>query len=154
MRGAIPRIALQLGLLGLTPLIAAALLSLMQNDFLSRLGFVGFAIYGAALVSFWSGVRFGAEIMRAPEGPNSYLLLRAVVTPIGGWLLAFYAIVGPHALSVAAAFAGLFALHYVWDMRAAREADLPAWYPPFRQIITGGVMVACLILPVSDLLHR
>lgn len=154
MRGNIPRIALQLGLLGLSPLFAAALLSLAQNDFLSRLGFIAFAIYGATLASFWSGVRFGAEIMRAPDRPNSYLLLRAVLTPMLGWLLAFYAIVGPHALSVTAAFAGLFALHHVWDMRAAREAGLPAWYPRFRQILTGGVMLACLILPLSDLMHR
>ncbi|MBI1250263.1 MAG: DUF3429 family protein [Alphaproteobacteria bacterium] len=149
----IPAIALQLGLLGLLPFFGAALMSLMEDDGLSRLGFTAFSIYAAAILSFLGGVRWGIEIMRAPQEPNSSRLVFSVLPAIAAWALALYALTGPHALGVSAAFAGLFALQYVWDLRAARDAAAPAWYPLLRQILTGGVMLACLVLPVADILH-
>jgi hypothetical protein len=150
----IPSIALQLGLGGLIPFYASAFATLTEDAGLSRLGFTAFSIYAAAILSFLGGVRWGAEMLRAPDRPSAARLVFSVLPAIAGWALALYAITGPHALGAAAAFAGLFALQYVWDLRAARDAAAPAWYPLLRQILTGGVMLACLLLPIADLLHR
>ena len=62
-------------------------------------------------------------------------------------------IVVPGTLAASSAFAGLFAAQYVWDHRSA-DAGAPSWYPLLRQVLTGGVMIACLLLPLAGALRR
>ena len=71
-----------------------------------------------------------------------------------GWTLALFIVLTPRALGAAAAFAGLFAAQYVWDAKSSREAAAPAWYPLLRQVLTGGVMIACMLIPMATLLRR
>ena len=44
------------------------------------------------------------------------------------------------------------------DLVAMSEDDAdvgaPAWYPLLRQVLTGGVMIACLLLPLASALRR
>jgi hypothetical protein len=80
-------------------------------------------------------------------------LVFSALPALGGWALALFVIVVPNVMAAASAFAGLFAAQYVWDHRSA-DAGAPAWYPLLRQVLTGGVMIACLLLPLAGALRR
>lgn len=150
----LPRTALRLGFLGLAPLAVSALISLSRHVGTAQLGAISFAIYAAALLSFLGGVRCGFELMRAPEAPNGLRLLFSALPALSGWALALLVVFWRAALPMEAAFAGLFALQQMWDHRSARDAAAPAWYPVLRQVLTGGAMIICLIIPFASLLSR
>lgn len=149
MRPTIPSAPLWLGLSGLIPFYAAGLLMLARNDALTHLATVAFAVYGAAILSFLGGVRWGLEIARAPDAPDPRRLVFSVIPSLAGWAAAAIMITQPQAPVSAGIFAGLFAAQYVWDRQAAADAAAPNWYPPLREVLTGGVIVACLALPIA-----
>jgi hypothetical protein len=148
-----PRAALRLGFLGLAPLLISGLVSLSAHEGTAHVGAAGFVIYAAALLSFLGGVRCGIEITRAPDEPNGMRLLFSALPALSGWALATVMIVFPALLGASSIFAGLFAAQYVWDQRSA-DTGAPAWYPLLRQVLTGGVMIACLLVPFAAALRR
>lgn len=150
----LPRAALRMGFLGLAPLAVCALISLSQYPDTAHLGAVAFSLYAAILLSFLGGVRCGFEIMRDPRTPNPLRLFFSALPGLAGWGLALFAVLVPGALGGSAAFAGLFAAQYVWDHRSARDAAAPAWYPLLRQVLTGGAMIVCLLIPLATVLRR
>jgi hypothetical protein len=150
----LPRAALRLGFLGLIPLAVCGLVSLSQYHDTAHLGAVAFALYAAVLLSFLGGVRCGIEIMRDPRAPNPVRLLFSALPGLLGWGLALFVVLTPGALGGAAAFAGLFAAQYMWDHRSARDAGAPEWYPLLRQVLTGGAMIVCLMIPLASVLRR
>ncbi|GAN00449.1 hypothetical protein U91I_04115 [alpha proteobacterium U9-1i] len=149
----LPRAALRLGFLGLAPLLISGLVSLSAHEGTAHLGAVSFVIYAAVLLSFLGGVRCGIEIARAPEEPNARRLLLSALPALSGWAFALSMVVFPVLLGASSIFAGLFAAQYVWDQRSA-DAGAPAWYPLLRQVLTGGVMIACLLVPLASALRR
>ncbi len=150
----LPRAALRLGFLGLAPLAIAALVSLSQHHDTAVLGALAFSLYAAVLLSFLGGVRCGFELMRDPERPNAMRLLFSAVPALAGWTLALLVVIVPAAIAAASAFAGLFAAQYVWDHRSAADAGAPEWYPLLRQVLTGGAMIVCLLIPLAAALQR
>lgn len=149
-----PRNAVRLGFLGLAPLLISALVSLSEHHNTAHLGAIAFSIYSAALLSFLGGVRCGFELMRAPEAPNAWRLFFSALPALSGWALALFVVIFPPALGAASAFAGLFAAQYVWDHRSAADAGAPNWYPVLRQVLTGGAMIACILIPAAVALRR
>jgi hypothetical protein len=145
---------LRLALLALSPLYAAGFVSLMSDYETAHFGALGFALYAAALLSFLGGVRCGMEIARAPDQPDALRLAFSALPALAGWALSLFVAATPAAAGAASAFAGLFAAQYLWDYRSAEDAGAPAWYPLLRQVMTGGVMIACLLLPLANLLRR
>jgi len=150
----LPRAALRLGFLGLAPLAITALLTLSQHANTARLGVLAFSLYGAVLLSFLGGVRCGIEIMRAPQGPNGLRLFFSALPGLAGWTLTMFMLAFPAGIGAAAVFSGLFAAQYVWDHRSARDAAAPDWYPVLRQVLTGGAMIICMIIPLATALRR
>lgn len=150
----LPRAALRLGFLGIAPLAISALVSLSQHHETARLGALSFSIYAAALLSFLGGTRCGIEIMRAPQTPDPLRLLFSALPALASWLLALFVVIVPGALGASAAFAGLFAVQYLWDHRSAIDAGAPEWYPVLRQVLTGGAMIVCLLIPLATALRR
>jgi Protein of unknown function (DUF3429) len=150
----VPRTAIRLGFLSLMPLLVCGLVSLAPQYEAARVGALAFTLYAAALLSFLGGIRCGAEIMRAPDAPNGWRLSFSALPALSGWALALFIVLTPRALGAAAAFSGLFAAQYVWDNRSAADAGAPAWYPVLRQVLTGGVMLACLLIPLASLMRR
>lgn len=150
----LPRTALRLGFLGLAPLAISALVSMSQHASTAHLAVLSFSIYAATLLSFLGGVRCGFEIMRAPAAPNGLRLMFSALPSLSAWALTLFIVFVPAAIPAASAYAGLFALQYVWDHRSAIDAGAPAWYPMLRQVLTGGAMVVCLIIPLASALHR
>lgn len=150
----LPRAAIRFGFLGLAPLAIAALISLSPHESTARLGAVAFSLYAAVLLSFLGGVRCGFELMRAPHAPSSLRLLFSALPALGGWALAVLVVYVAPLLGAAAAFAGLFAVQFVWDQTSARDAAAPAWYPILRQVLTGGAMIVCMLIPLATMLRR
>lgn len=150
----LPRAALRLGFLGLAPLAITALISLSAHASTARLGAIAFSLYAAVLLSFLGGVRCGFEIMRAPNAPNGLRLLFSALPALAGWTLATLVVYVTLVLGAAAIFAGLFAAQAIWDYRSARDAGAPAWYPVLRQVLTGGAMIICMLIPLATALHR
>lgn len=149
----LPRAAVRLGFLGLAPLAISALVSFSQHHDTARLGALSFAIYAAILLSFLGGVRCGIELGRAPDSPDPWRLAFSALPALGGWALALFVLIVPTALAAASMFAGLFAAQYLWDHRSA-SVGAPAWYPLLRQVLTGGMMIICLLLPLAAVLRR
>lgn len=150
----LPRAALRLGFLGLAPLAITALITLSPHHSTARLAALAFSLYAAILLSFLGGVRCGFELMRAPQSPDARRLLFSALPALAGWTLTMFVAVFPIALGAAAAFAGLFAAQYVWDQTSARDAGAPVWYPVLRQVLTGGAMIVCLLIPLATALRR
>lgn len=149
----LPRAAVRFGFLGLAPLAISALVSFSRHHDTARLGALSFSIYAAILLSFLGGIRCGIELHRAPDHPDPRRLAFSAAPALAGWVLALFVALIPSALGAGAMFAGLFAAQYAWDYRSA-NADAPAWYPLLRQVLTGGVMIICLLLPLATVLHR
>lgn len=149
----LPRAAVRLGFLGLAPLAISALVSFSRHHETARLGALSFAIYAAVLLSFHGGIRCGIEIARAPDYPDPWRLAFSALPALAGWLLALFVMVVPAALAAASIFAGLFAAQYVWDHRSA-ATGAPIWYPLLRQVLTGGTMIICLLIPLASVLQR
>lgn len=143
-----------MGFLGLAPLAIAALISLSQHHETALLGALAFSVYAAVLLSFLGGVRCGFELMRAPDAPNGWRLTFSALPALAGWALALFVLYVPGVLGTAAAYAGLFAAQQVWDHRSATDAGAPAWYPLLRQVLTGGAMIVCLLIPLATVLRR
>lgn len=149
-----PRAAVRLGFLGLAPLAITALITLSPHAATARLGAIAFALYAAVLLSFLGGVRCGFELMRAPQNPNPFRLLFSALPGLAGWVLTAFVVYFTVALGAAAAFAGLFAAQHVWDQTSARDAGAPPWYPPLRQVLTGGAMIVCMLIPLATALRH
>jgi hypothetical protein len=149
----LPRAAVRFGFLGLAPLLISGLVSLSQHHGTARIGVLSFSIYAAALLSFLGGVRCGIELKRDPRTPDPWRLGFSALPALAGWMLALFVVIAPGALGGASAFAGLFAAQYVWDHRSA-NAGAPSWYPLLRQVLTGGAMIACLLIPLATALRR
>lgn len=150
----IPRAPLWLGLAGLIPFFVTALAALAPDPRAASFGIAGFSVYAAVILSFLGGVRWGLEMARAPNAPSPARLLYSVGPSIAGWGLALWAIFIPGQQGAASAFAGLFAVQYIWDRSSARDGFAPAWYPPLREVLTGGVMLACITVIGASVLGR
>ncbi len=149
----LPRAAVRLGFLGLAPLAVSALVSFSRHHETARIGALSFAIYAAVLLSFLGGIRCGIELRRDPDTPDPWRLAFSALPALGGWALALFVVIVPTALAAASAFAGLFAAQYIWDHRSA-ETGAPIWYPLLRQVLTGGMMIICLLVPLASVLQR
>jgi len=149
----LPRVVVRLGFLGLVPLLLSGFVCLSPDMGAAHVGVLSFSIYAAALLSFLGGVRCGIEITREPMLPNGLRLLFSALPALGGWALTLFVVLVPTAAGAASAFAGLFAAQYVWDHKSA-DAGAPAWYPLLRQVLTGGAMIACLLVPLASALQR
>jgi hypothetical protein len=96
--------------------------------------------YGAVLLSFVGGVRWGAEILRAPFAPSTWRLAAAALPPVLGWI-AVLAVHAPLPALGLLVLAG--SVHLAWDIKAALSGLLPPWTVRLRAI-TASVAMACL----------
>jgi phosphoglycerol transferase MdoB-like AlkP superfamily enzyme len=156
----IPRIALVLGLAGLIPFFTlASLLWVRDASALNWFWLLLLIGYGAVILSFLGGVRWGFEIARTPSNPSMWVMVGSVVPSIIGWL-AFGTSIVPNISSelpilgvfgLYALIAG-FAAQWFWDTRTTLVSGLPAWYPPLRTILTIGAVLALILGVVAHIL--
>lgn len=124
----IPKPVLVYGLLGLIPFLAPPLLGLWTPPHAGFLGLIALG-YGALILSFLGGARWGFEVMR--PSPRFGVVTLAMLPTIAGLLLLLAPwLARPVQLN---AMAVLLALHCWWDVRSE---GMPRWYPRLRVGLT------------------
>ena len=135
----IPTPALALGLGGLVPFAAGAALAWLPHAGLAAIGLAALGAYGAVILSFLGGVRWGVELFDeaalARWGPLGLSVLPSLV--------AWAALLAPPAPMLALLAAGLVA-QWALDRAAVPGGTLPPWYLRLRTILTIGAVAATL----------
>lgn len=136
----VPFPALYLGTAGALPFVAAAAAALVA-DGIRDLALFALAAYGAVILSFLGGIRWGLAMAGDASGNALHgRLVLSVCPSLVGWA-ALLIPLKPGLLLMAAAFALMLGL----DVAAARRGETPAWYPRLRIPLTT-VVVASLVL--------
>lgn len=131
-RDPVPRVILVYGLLGLIPFLAPPLVGLFAPR-LAGPASMGLALYGALILSFLGGARWGLAVA-APRPGGWTVTLAMLPTLVGlGLMLMPPTAQTERLLGLAAALA----LHLLWDRRST---GLPSWYPALRTLLTVGAV--------------
>jgi hypothetical protein len=135
----IPPVALLLGLVGTVPFIAAAIGCWVDPE-LARRGMwlpAGLA-YGAAILSFLGGIRWGASLGSHQHQPQFTL---SVLPCLAGWA----ALLVPGIIGICMLIGG-FLLQALWDVTGVQTGRLPPWFGRLRMWSTAIVISALLAM--------
>ncbi|XP_074858701.1 transmembrane protein 69 [Carettochelys insculpta] len=126
-----PKPALRLGLAGLIPFVSVPLIMAAQQTYHPELAFAQIT-YGASIVSFLGGVRWGFALPEnSPAKPDWMNLANSIVPP----LLAWYAILFKDDLT-SAAITVIFGLGIALHYDLALLPTYPNWFKALRAILT------------------
>ena len=130
-----------LGYAGLAPFIALSLwLYGIASDHEWRAGTILLLlVYGAVILSFLGGVRWGVALARHGEDAGFDFSL-AMVPPLMGWIAVFIPV--PYAFAVLAV---AFAAQGAWDTLAVHTGKAPEWYGELRTILTAIVVLTMIV---------
>lgn len=142
MRQRNPRAPWVLGLLGLVPFFGLVALAWTAPAPFDGVAEGAWTAYGAAILSFLGGTRWGMELVSRPEGPSPLVLTVSNVPAILGWLAVVLNIVNPP-LSLGLLVVG-FVLQWAWDAATTGQGPrrFPHWYGPLRLVLTAGVLIS------------
>lgn len=138
----LPAFALGLTLAGLVPLAAGAgvLWAARGNAVLQFQAAQTVIVYGALILSFLGGLRWGAEVNGQGAGvPRAPILALSVLGALAGWGIVLWALWAPAQWPMLAALAGAHLLHGLWD---GRGAGLPIWMRRLRAVAAGVAAVS------------
>lgn len=135
----IPKSALWLGLTGAIPFAAGTFANLFPDAWpdLTAVADLAVRTYGAVILSFLGGVRWGLGMHKEREARSRALAL-SVVPALFGWFALFL----PAPWTFPALVVG-FAVQGFWDVKTSAGDGAPAWYPRLRIPLT---LVVCLLL--------
>ena len=133
----IPPAARWLGFAGLLPFGAAALAALLPRMPLHGLALTALLAYGAVILSFLGGVRWGLAMAAATPGALPAQLGLSVLPSLLGWA----ALLLPPAAGLVLLAAGFLAML----LADRREALAPAWYKRLRLPLSLGAMASLLL---------
>lgn len=133
-----PRSVLIYGLLGLIPFFVPPVVASVSPAHAGILGLVP-VMYGALILSFLGGARWGPEVAR-PQ-PRLGVISLSMLPTLAGLALLLATWLDRHSQLVA--MAALFGLQFVWD---AGSIGLPAWYTRLRLILTIGAVAGLLAM--------
>lgn len=129
-----------LAYLGAAPLLAAALV-MIADPLGAETAQAFLVLYGAALLIFFGGVRWGVAVMK-PAGPT----LRALLGAAMPMLVALPLFAPGDAQVKMIVIMALMLILLVDDLKATRRGDgAPAWYPAVRAPLTVLIEVAFLM---------
>lgn len=137
-----PAAATQLGYAGLIPFVGLAALQIVAPALWPGAA-EALLLYGAVILSFMGGCRWGFSCAGLGAGPTISALAIAVTPALFGWAaLLARPWIGPAAaaLLLALGFIGLL----MSDFWAARTGDAPDWWPALRQPLTIGASASLL----------
>ena len=140
--------AFALGLAGLIPFFAAAFLALFHapDSLPLDVRFMGLA-YGAIILSFLGGIRWGMAISPMTRVDRARDLAASVLPSLLGWIALFL----PLSLGLGALIVG-FALQYAWDYQSWRRGHLSGWFHTLRLILSSGAIAALGLMAVAPAL--
>jgi len=129
------RMAWTLSLAGFLPFAALALVLVALGEGHPLKDTVGDAArtYGAVILSFLGGIRWGLALLRQPSAQRELAI--SVLPAIAGWLSLF----APAPVSFGVLLIGFLA-QGAWDSFSIQSGAAPAWFGPIRITLT--VLVA------------
>lgn len=138
--GKIPGAALLLGLAGLIPFVAAAaaqwtVIPLLPPDTGLKLAIV----YGAIILSFLGGIRWGTAIGPYDTGRQTLEFLASVLGSLAGLAAVFLPAIPALALLIAG-----FLMQGLWDVMSVESGRLPSWFGRLRMVLTAGAVVSLI----------
>ena len=133
----IPPAARWLGFAGLLPFLATAAAAILADGALQAFAARALPAYGAVILSFLGGIRWGLAMAAAEPGRLPVRLAVSVVPSLAGWV----ALLLPGAAGLALLAAG-FAAMLALDLR---DASAPAWYVKLRLPLSLGAIAALLV---------
>ncbi|MCY0093393.1 DUF3429 domain-containing protein [Hoeflea ulvae] len=128
--------------LGAVPFVAMALAAAVSPGFAAAHlgGETAFMGYGAVILSFMGGVRWGAALSPT-TGPGAERMILSVAPSLAAWL----ALLIDRPWSLLLLLAG-FVLQGLWDVASARNGSLPAWFGRLRLTISAIVAASILLV--------
>ena len=148
----IPRPALILGLGGLLPFIATAIAVWHQpgisntapSPTVSEFALHALGAYGAVILSFLGGVRWGKLLDDDARLRQWIPLTLSVIPSLIGW----YSLLLPPSAMLLLLIAG-FAAQYAVDLFAVRRLELPPWFGRLRLILSSGAVLSLTVALVG-----
>ncbi|WP_291206039.1 DUF3429 domain-containing protein [Hyphomonas sp.] len=140
----IPAAPLMLTAAGVLPFAAGAGVMWMarENPVLQAQAGLTLLVYGAVILSFLGGLRWGAEVVaRGDDGPRAGVLICSVIGSLTGWGLVLYGVLGALDWQVYAAAAAAHVVHGFWD---TGTVVIPAWMRRLRALGTFGAAAGLL----------
>ena len=136
--GKIPGAALMLGLAGLIPFVAGAAAQWTHIPLLpSGVGLKLAIVYGAIILSFLGGIRWGTAIGPYDQGRQTLEFSASVLGSLAGLAAVFL----PNIPALALLIAG-FLMQGLWDVMSVDAGRLPHWFGRLRMILTAGAVVS------------
>ena len=145
-----PILPYALGIAGLIPFVGLAIFWIFGFGLPRPTPILWIVWYGAAILSFLGGSRWGAEIGNFPQSPNRLRLTLAMLPPLLGWLAAILV----NELAFGAALALLIAalgFQLAWDILAIRSGIFPRWYLPLRILLTVAAVLSLQAVALSGI---
>lgn len=144
----IPAPALILGLAGLIPFLAAAAAQWLALPLLApETGLRLAVVYGAIILSFLGGIRWGTAIGPYDTGRQGLEFPASVLGSLAGLAAAFLPAIPGLALLIAG-----FLMQGLWDVMSVDAGRLPAWFGRLRMILTAGAVISLVAALVSLLI--
>ena len=144
----IPATALLLGLAGLIPFVAGAAAQWRPIPLLDAEGGLKLVvIYGAIILSFLGGIRWGTAIGPYDTGRQGVEFSASVLGSLAGLAAAFLPAIPGLALLIAG-----FLMQGLWDVMSVDAGRLPAWFGRLRMILTAGAVISLVATLVSLLI--
>jgi hypothetical protein len=138
---AVPTPARILGLAGLIPFVALAVACIVAEPDVRPQAQGLLASYGATILAFMGGCRWGLASAGMGSGPSWGLLTAAVIPSLWAW----GALALGHPFDLAMIAVGL-AFLYVADVVLSMRGGAPDWWPAMRRPLT---WIACASLAVG-----
>ena len=136
--GKIPGTALLLGLAGLIPFVAGAAALWAKLPMLPpETGLKLAIVYGAIILSFLGGIRWGTAIGPYDTGRQTLEFSASVLGSLAGLAAVFLPAIPALALLIAG-----FLMQGLWDVMSVDSGRLPAWFGRLRMILTAGAVVS------------
>lgn len=140
LSGRIPAAALVLGLAGLIPFLAGAASQWASLPMLpAETGLRLAILYGAIILSFLGGIRWGTAIGPYDAGRQTTEFTASVLGSLAGLAAAFLPTIPALALLIAG-----FLMQGLWDVMSVDAGRLPSWFGRLRMILTAGAVLSLI----------
>ena len=139
MKLPLPTLAVLLGLGGLVPFLGCGFFAVSAADPAATGWLQALILYGAVILSFLGGVRWGVAIAAAPTDRDGTTLAGALVLSVVPSLAAWLALLLPPPSGLWVLLAGFAGMLYL-DVSPAHAGAAPPWYRQLRWPLS------CLVL--------
>lgn len=137
-----------LALFGFVPFAAGMVVELLplQSDYLFYKAIAAkmLPVYGAVILSFLGGIRWGIALADNPASPVSRTLVLSVVPSLWGWAAVFPAAPLNYVL-LAIGFAAMG----LWDRKLIEKTNIPLWFVQLRKVLSVLVTSAMLVCALA-----